>query len=698
MSRLPEITGLFADLALHLRTIGNTSPVNHQHHQPERENPSLDLSISKLAQSLNLTDNSRVRVLDTALSLMCFKAPQVFDSVIEYSVDTIVTVLNSSVTCKALLLDKEEILQSGSSISRRGIVELIDVVEDIVSKLDSRGMPSHQLLRAFARVAVSASCCGYLAPSMHISDFPPIHGNSTTISKLLCHLPRDFSLEDNEIPLRLLFWYLQPLTLKHDISKILQESIKRPFLSLSKGFLERTDWRSILLCLVLSPTMFIDTRALLHDWFLLMGLGSILEVLVELVSVMLDVISRPGWWGLSVDLGSRLPFLNAYFPYKLQWLKALAGTICPENLLQLVQCISEAVPIDMKQCSSTVRPSAMVTSVDNRSIWSLAINFPDWFYLASFLLFHGNRSFQDIFQSKCTNEATRVGQECSLVEPAVSAASYIAWILSPADKSHQDMLFDALTKISNSWTRKQVGSGTDVKGTSVRRKKLKQSKTVGSKQDCSVGADYDCQFICFWLEQFQKIMKFDNKSVDGSAACKASFHVPRNNMLLRRIPLGILIGSACSMNEDGCELLLHYIATGRILYSIIGKNANSKQKQHIQVGSGVSNLGSDECHKRDYISGACLVFSLTDIVERLSTIFESEEIGLEFICQVKLRTCRYLIKCIKRLLLPPPDNVEVLMLMDLHARLEGWRHQGKRVLQLDKEIESSINSLKDITA
>lgn len=67
---------------------------------------------------------------------------------------------------------------------------------------------------------------------------------------------------------RLLIWYLDPLALKHDISKILQETIKRPFLCLSMEFYERMDWRSILVCLVLSPIMFIDTRALLHDWFL----------------------------------------------------------------------------------------------------------------------------------------------------------------------------------------------------------------------------------------------------------------------------------------------------------------------------------------------------------------------------------------------------------------------------------------------
>ena len=50
----------------------------------ERENEEevINVSISKLNQSLNLNENpnSRVRILDTVLSLMCFKEPQVNSS------------------------------------------------------------------------------------------------------------------------------------------------------------------------------------------------------------------------------------------------------------------------------------------------------------------------------------------------------------------------------------------------------------------------------------------------------------------------------------------------------------------------------------------------------------------------------------------------------------------------------------------
>lgn len=68
---------------------------------------------------------------------------------------------------------------------------------------------------------------------------------------------------------RLLFWHLDPLILKDDISKILQDSMQRPFLCLYEEFVKRKDWHSILICLVLSPIMFIEVTALLNNWFLM---------------------------------------------------------------------------------------------------------------------------------------------------------------------------------------------------------------------------------------------------------------------------------------------------------------------------------------------------------------------------------------------------------------------------------------------
>jgi len=72
MTTVPEVTDLFAMLASHLKTL------NQEQEQEQEQEEDLNLSISTFNQSLNLNnEDSRVRVLDTALSLMCFRAPQV---------------------------------------------------------------------------------------------------------------------------------------------------------------------------------------------------------------------------------------------------------------------------------------------------------------------------------------------------------------------------------------------------------------------------------------------------------------------------------------------------------------------------------------------------------------------------------------------------------------------------------------------
>jgi tRNA 2-selenouridine synthase SelU len=71
MTTVPEVADLFARLASHLKTL-------NQEQEQEQQEEALDHSILMLNQSLNLNnEDSRVRVLDTALSLMCFRAPQV---------------------------------------------------------------------------------------------------------------------------------------------------------------------------------------------------------------------------------------------------------------------------------------------------------------------------------------------------------------------------------------------------------------------------------------------------------------------------------------------------------------------------------------------------------------------------------------------------------------------------------------------
>eukprot|EP00258_Populus_trichocarpa_P042559 XP_024458578.1 uncharacterized protein LOC7497591 isoform X2 [Populus trichocarpa] len=615
----PEIMELFSKLAFELQTLTHNSPINQEQQQQEFNDSSIDPSISKL--TLSLTHNPGVRVLDTALSLMCFKAPQVLDSVVEYSVKTIVSVLSSSICCEVFRFHNEEVLQIGSFISRGHCMELIECVFDVISKLKEHGMPIDLLLSAVVRVAASASCYKYLSPSMHVLDVKSIDGSITAISKLLCHLPMDFSLSNHEIPTR--------------------------------------------------------------------GLSSVVELLMELVSLILDVISRPTWWGLSLELGLKLPFSNSYFPYKSDFLRTLTGPFSYESFLQLVHMTRKSAYLHRELCDPTIKPSAVrVASIDHKSIWALAISFPDWFYFASVLLFSDDKNSQQNIQVKCPLGVPEFGQ----LPASAAAATFIAWILSPVNKSNQDALFENLTKLSKCWNLKEISSDNSQNGMAGYKKKLKKPRFCDSKEDSTLGNKYDCQVIILWLKQFQNIMKH-NETIDELAFCEAKSYalLPQHDKLFRRIPLGILTGSSGYINEDGCELLLHYAATGRILDSLGTENTSLK---HVNYNSSGPEDLFGGINKEEAVLGACLVFSLTDVVDRMSvSLFETEKTGEDFLCLVKLRAGRYLLKCIKRLTHFNVDEDGVPMLLDLQGRLERWRHQGKEVPEFHKDLDDALKGL-----
>ncbi|XP_059431855.1 uncharacterized protein LOC132165349 isoform X2 [Corylus avellana] len=651
MTTVPEVTDLFARLASQLKTL------NQEQKQEEEE--ALDHSISMFNQSLNLNNNedSRVRVLDTALSLMCFRAPQVFR------------------------FQKDEVLQVGSSFSRQDCTELVEACADIVGKLEGHGVLAQMLSCAVVRVVISASCYRYLLPSALVLDSKSIDGRSTAVSQLLCHLPREFSLENHEIPFRLLSWYLDPLTLKHDVLEILQDTMGRPFICLNEEFHERMDWRSTIVCLVLSPTMFIETRALLHRWLLVTGLALVQEFLTKFVSVIVDVISRPTRWGISVELGSKLPFSNAYFPYNHHLLRTLAGPLSSESFLQLTSSVSEPAALKIRR-------------IDHKSSWALAINFPDWFCFASILLF-SEESVPDNFHSKFKLGTARIERTHDLEPPSyrAAAARYIAWILSPISKSNQDLLVDSLIKISESWMLK-----CSVSHDKEADKKQKKPNFHHDK-DYTLKEEHDFRATGLWLKEFQDICMWywNYSTVNTIASCEAKSSCGLNfkqNQLFRRIPLGILIGCLNHIYEDGCQMLLHYAATGRILQSTEKKSTKLMHAKWSSVECEESVRWTDKCNKREAVAGACLVFSLTDAVESMSvSLFETEESGLQFIFRVKLRACKYLINCIKRLIQLGIDEDGVMVLMDLSTRLVKWKHQGQEVSPVDKDIDDIINSL-----
>lgn len=95
-----------------------------------------------------------------------------------------------------------------------------------------------------------------------------------------------------------------------------------------------------------------------------------LELLIQLVLMTLDVVSRPMFWGISAEVGAKLPFLNAYFPYNQLLLRTLAGPLSYDGLQQLVHYTMDPVPCAQKQLYPTFKPPAVkVATIDHKSIW-----------------------------------------------------------------------------------------------------------------------------------------------------------------------------------------------------------------------------------------------------------------------------------------------------------------------------------------
>nr|GEW59402.1 hypothetical protein [Tanacetum cinerariifolium] len=634
MSNPPQLTALFAKLASEIETTVNQSEDD-------------DVLIKSLNQSLNLNEPlPRVRVLDSALSLMCFTSPQVFESVLDCSVKSIMSVLSSLTECNVKRHGKSEVLRVGVELSADECVSVMEACGDILGKLNE-GTRKCELVYAVVRVAVMMSKVRY---TMQVA--PDTRGGESFDSVLYLDCPSGITL----LPQTLLLWYLDHQTLVDDVSQVLQDVVRRPFLCLSDELFEKMEWRSIIICLAFSPVMFIETRAFLHRWFLLTGLASVLELQVELVSMMFDLLSRPMRWGLSAEIGSKLPFSYAYFLFKHQLFRILAGPLSCDRFLELVHKIKKSV-------SNTKNVASATSMVDHKSSWSMAMNFPGWFYFAALLLLGNNLSDSYICRVDEDNQP-------QLASCSAAAAWYIAWILDPVDESVSCLLAEKLEKLSRTSINKHSSSSEHRKTAGDYSIKLKKPKP-NDKAD--VG-----QVIRLWLEEFQ---------------CVKTINI-QNNVMFRRITLGILIGCSGSLSEDGYELFLHYVATGTISQSIESQHAGSKNRRWNNKKQENHITRIDKCSRKEAVAGACIVFQLTDIAERMSdSISETREIAVDFICKIKLKVVKYLLKCVKRLLEFEFDKNNDLLLKDLHKRMLRWRCQEKDVFHGYKDLDEAINAI-----
>ncbi|KAJ0491274.1 hypothetical protein HanIR_Chr12g0562091 [Helianthus annuus] len=601
MSSRPELTELFTELASRIETR------NSQTDQSD------DVLIADLNQSLNLNEVPRVRVLDTALSLMCFTSPQVFESVIECSVNTIVSVLYSLIDCSVLRSGKSEVLRVGGLIGGGECLGMMELCDDVLGKVNEYGMLSCSLLYAVLRVAAMTTQFGYTMQLTPILNAQPTDEMISAISKLMCYMPKEANLENQQLQMRLILWYLDPQNLVKDISQILQDVVGRPFIYLNEEIYQNIEWRSIIICLALSPLMFIETRALLHRWFLLTGLASVLELEAELVLTVLDVLSRPMRWGLSADVGSKLPFSYAYFHFEHRLFRFLAQPLSCDRFIELVRNVGKSVSLSKRKLKHVATTTSMV---DHKSTWAIAMNFPEWFYFAAILLVGAS------FSDSCICSVNEDNQPLTS-SVSVNAARYIAWILDPIDESVCSLLSGKLEKLS---------------------------RALFNKQSVCQG-----QTIRLWLEELE-----DAKIIDI-----------KNNVMFRRVILGMLIGCSDAITEDRYDLLLRYVATGKLLRSTESQHAGSKHKRR----NHEPHEPIDKCSQKESVTGACIVFSLTDIAEKISdSLFETREIAVDFICKVKLKAVGYLLKCVKRLLEFEIGENDDILFKDLHRRMLRWRH------------------------
>ncbi|KAL5698726.1 hypothetical protein ACHQM5_029721 [Ranunculus cassubicifolius] len=636
MNNLAEITLIFTQIASHLQTSPNST-----------QNPQILPLISSFNQSLNLNENpnSRVSFMDKALSLMCFKSPQVFDEEIKCLVETIVSVLSCCVSCEVLKVGQTERLRVGGLITSRDCVKLMEMLLDIGGKLEGYDTLKQMLVIAVLRVAVSASRYESLFSLEPLLISEPQYPKSTSVSEFQYLVHKEIDINNHEIPLRLLLWHLDPLTLKNDVSNILRELVDSPFIDLKKELHDRMTWRTIVICLVLSPITFIETRSLLHNWFLTTGLASILELQTKLVSSLLDILAQPMQWNIPMELGLKLPFSNAYFTNDHHLVSMLSGPISAESFLDIVHHIRGSNTRSRSKENSTWRKK-----VDDKSIWSMLMAFPEWFYFASMLLFSKKGCETDYFV-RCTSEQTRD-----------AAARYLAYCLSPMSESHSDSMVKYLVQLSDSWILKQ-GSSDTYQSTSSHFKNFKRPRMRSNKKENSG------QILIAWINEFHQCHTKHWTDIRKSYKFKGG---ETHNLLYRKISLGIFIG--CSKLDDkGSELLLHYASTGETLDT---RDVHLKLKKAENI-----------------IAGVCLVFEVCDVVVNMwSSVFETDEGHLSFIRLLKVKAVGFMVKCITRLL---EDSCKMSSLMDLQKRLEEWSYQGGEVIQgLEplKDVLGALNS------
>ncbi|TVU12600.1 hypothetical protein EJB05_46251, partial [Eragrostis curvula] len=652
-------------------------------------------SISSLAGALNPSGgragaaSSGTRVLDAALSLIVM---QVGRARVDCLVRTLVSALSASVSCRVVRPDggaADEMLCVGTSISPGDCRELVRSCGALVEKLGNYGGGNHSydLLYAVAKSAVLSPHYQCLFPLPYYREEEESAYDMGTISAELKQHPSYQVLpSDHSIPLRVLLWHLDPPFFKHDLSAMLQETIRRPLLCLRKELHCRMEWRIILICLVCSPSMFMEMRSLFHIWFLETGLGSVLELHSAMVSSVLDILLKPMSWGISIELGQTFPFSHAYFPSQQSDLLAiLTGPLSCKIFMDLVRYIKDLVTLDKTRTSHSSQKNFQLQPskglVKYNSAWSMMMNFPAWFTFATTLLFYREGS-QDCLSETLSKEiAAESISDVSLVQ---SAAFYVAWFLCPSSDDRCQMLANNILELSHSWARNNKKRPSYHTNIVNHRRKLRipaagdSEKLVTANPVSSLIKEFDssCVKFCFVIsipiEQPEEL---------------SDFRLSCQNLLYLWIPLGVLLVSSSCVNEQSCDMLLHYTSTGQVL------EANALQRKTKDcVRNDILSASGRGMAERWALRGAYLIFGWLDIVEgMLSVVFDYEDMCHRVVSQLRTKTGPYLLRCVT-LLLEVLDGADQDrdFVIDLYDRLLNWSKNG----QSSKAFEGVIIQMK----
>lgn len=319
------------------------------------------------------------------------------------------------------------------------------------------------------------------------------------------------------------------------------------------------------------------------------------------------------------------------------------------------------------------------------------LDFPVWFYFAITLIFLKSRckahlpsALHSILRTETVN----------YVELHDAASYFISWILDPADIA-RDVLAKVINELSESYIlkhdlksakKKRADTNIRFKNILCRTKKPKIPNVSNIAKRHMAIQSISSWDIQVWLENFNVILvrlrsKITDSDVEAVLTSKDG-QTMKPNLLFARVPIGLLFVSPNCLDERGCEMLLQYAATGKIM----------KSKE-------IWNSTENNCQgnaRKWAISGARMVFDLLETVEDVSVLlFDCEDDRIDFVSQMKQKTGMFLIHCIRMLLKLEEEQIYAVateeLKLDLHHRLLKWKQQGRQVFEGHQEFDDFMD-------